>query len=623
MTTSYTSAFWSWPDWELQLDWLALRGVNLPLAWVGVEKIMVEVFQEIGLTDAEISTFLSGPAFQAWNRFGNIQGSWGGDLPQQWIDDQFAMQKQIVQRMVDLGMTPVLPAFTGFVPDNITRVMPNASVVRGSQWAGFPTTYTNDSFLEPFDSHYTQLQTSFIQKQQAAYGNVTHIYTLDQYNENDPYSGDLTYLQNVTHGTWLSLKAADPEAIWMMQGWLFYSNSAFWTNQRIEAYLSGVQNNQDMLIIDLYSESTPEWQRTNSYFGKPWIWSMLHDFGGNMGLYGQIMNITEDATNARLQSSSMVGYGLSMEGQEGNEVVYDLMLDQAWSQTPIDTSQYFHDWVTSRYTGANSIPSQVYQAWETMRTTVYNNTNLASAIAVTKSIFELQPALTGLLGRTGHHPTTLNYDPAILVHAWQLMHQAAEAENSLWTNPSFEFDMVDITRQVMANAFIPLYQNLTSTYTSNNASSSAITTEGTKLTNLLQDMDKVLNTNPNFRLSTWIDAARAWASGSQSLSSYYEYNARNQITLWGPQGQISDYASKSWAGLVSTYYVPRWEMFVQYLNSTPYAQYNSSELKQQFLDFGLNWDQQTWNAPAPSGSATNLQKVLAHVQSRWPAVFHG
>jgi hypothetical protein len=28
----------------------------------------------------------------------------------------------------------------------------------------------------------------------------------------------------------------------------------------------------------------------------------------------------------------------------------------------------------------------------------------------------------------------------------------------------------------------------------------------------------------------------------------YEYNARNQITLWGPHGEIVDYANKQWAG---------------------------------------------------------------------------
>lgn len=276
VTFSYTAAFWTWDDWELELDWLALRGVNLPLAWVGQEKILVEVFQDAGFTDAEISTYLSGPAFQAWNRFGNIQGCWGGELPMSWIDGQYALNKQIVSRMVELGMTPVMPCFTGFVPRAVDRVFPNSSFVNGSTWNDFPLQYTNDTFLEPSDARFAELQNSFISKQTAAYGKVSNIYTLDQFNENDPTSGDLTYLRNVTYYTWQSLKAADPDAIWMMQGWLFYSNSVFWTNERIEAFLSGVETNSDMLILDLFSESQPQWQRTNSYYGKPWIWCELH-----------------------------------------------------------------------------------------------------------------------------------------------------------------------------------------------------------------------------------------------------------------------------------------------------------------------------------------------------------
>lgn len=43
-----------------QLDWMALRGINLALAWIGVEKIFIEVFRDVGFTDSEISSFVSG-----------------------------------------------------------------------------------------------------------------------------------------------------------------------------------------------------------------------------------------------------------------------------------------------------------------------------------------------------------------------------------------------------------------------------------------------------------------------------------------------------------------------------------------------------------------------------------
>jgi alpha-N-acetylglucosaminidase len=46
---------------------------------------------------------------------GNLQKH-AGPLPQSWLEAQFLLAKQIVQRMSDIGIMPVLPAFTGFMP---------------------------------------------------------------------------------------------------------------------------------------------------------------------------------------------------------------------------------------------------------------------------------------------------------------------------------------------------------------------------------------------------------------------------------------------------------------------------------------------------------------------------
>lgn len=589
---------------------MALHGINFPLAWVGQEKILVEVFEELGLTTDEINSYLSGPAFQAWNRFGNIQGSWGGSLPTDWINKQYRLGQRIVNRMVELGMTPILPAFTGFVPRNISRVLPNATCVTGGTWNGFQARYTDDIFLEPFDDHYASIQKIFISKMQNAFGNVTKYYTLDQYNENNPYSGDTDYLRNISHYTWKSLKEADSEAVWVMQGWLFSSSASFWTNDRIEAYLSGVETNSDLMILDLFSESSPQWQRTNSYYGKPWVWCQLHGYGGNMGMYGQIQNITQNPVAALANSSSLWGFGLTMEGQEGNQIIYDLLLSQAWSPTPIDTETYFYNWVTTRYAGAKSVPKGLYIAWETMRTTVYNNTNSTASTAVTKSIFELIPSISGLVDRTGHHGTVVTYDPTVLVNVWKLFYRAAQSENSLWDNPGFQYDMVDITRQVLSNAFIPVYKNLVSIYTGSNPTAAKIDAAGKEVITFLQTIDDVLSTNENFMLSTWTSKARAWAPNS-AVADFYEYNARNQITLWGPNGEISDYASKSWGGLVSSYYIPRWKIFIGYLSSTAHASYNTTALNTELLTWELEWNNQT--SRATSSNTGNLKKVLTEV----------
>ncbi|ORY67164.1 putative alpha-N-acetylglucosaminidase [Pseudomassariella vexata] len=653
VTFSYTTAFWTWEDWELQLDWMALRGINLPLAWVGYEKILVDVFREVGFADTDISDFLSGPAFQAWNRFGNLQGSWGpGQLPLSWINSQFELNKKIVARMVELGMKPAMPSFTGFVPPAIYTLYKNATIVNGSAYGYeglFPRRNTNVTFLSPSNPLFGRMQKSFIAKQKAAYGNVSHIYTLDQYNENVPFSGDLDYLRNISSNTYASLRAADPQAVWMLQGWVFYAARDFWSNTRVETYLSGVED-ENMIILDLFSESQPQWQRTNNYFGKPWIWCMLHDFGGSMSLYGQVENSTVNPIQALAnESSTMVGMGLTMEGQEGNEVLYDLVLDQAWSSKPIDTTTYFEDWVTSRYGPQLTVPQGLYRAWDIMRQTVYNNTNLTAAISVPKSILELQPNTSVMFDILGHSPDAMLYDHNLLLSAWMHLYSAANDDQSLWQNPAYIFDVTDITRQVLANAFNQLYHAfVTAANVSRNSSTSR--TAGQKMLDLLDDLDAVLLSSGqrHFSLSDWIASARAWASppllgnnsdtvepgspafganmSTSQTADYYEYQARNQITIWGPTGQIPDYASKQWAGLVRSYYRKRWELFVEYtLNSTTSPEGVNEGLAVALTEFSLGWCLEKWDDEAGDGSLSapsdGLAEVVAGVVKRWPSIF--
>ena len=41
-TFSYTMAFWDWARWEKEIDWMALHGINLPLAMVGTDGVLYE-----------------------------------------------------------------------------------------------------------------------------------------------------------------------------------------------------------------------------------------------------------------------------------------------------------------------------------------------------------------------------------------------------------------------------------------------------------------------------------------------------------------------------------------------------------------------------------------------------
>jgi hypothetical protein len=58
-----------------------------------------------------------------------------------------------------------------------------------------------------------------------------------RFNEMDPTSNATDYLRNASGAVIDAMTAGDPEALWLMQGWLFHSD--FWNKRTIHDYLSG------------------------------------------------------------------------------------------------------------------------------------------------------------------------------------------------------------------------------------------------------------------------------------------------------------------------------------------------------------------------------------------------
>ena len=109
-TFGYTMPWWQWEDWEHFIDWMALNGINLPLAITGQESIWLKVWTKLGLSESEVRNYFTGPAHLPWHRMLNID-YWQGNLPMSWLDGQEELQKKIVARERELNMKPVLPAF--------------------------------------------------------------------------------------------------------------------------------------------------------------------------------------------------------------------------------------------------------------------------------------------------------------------------------------------------------------------------------------------------------------------------------------------------------------------------------------------------------------------------------
>jgi Alpha-N-acetylglucosaminidase (NAGLU) tim-barrel domain/Alpha-N-acetylglucosaminidase (NAGLU) C-terminal domain/Glycosyl hydrolases family 35/Alpha-N-acetylglucosaminidase (NAGLU) N-terminal domain len=552
-TFQYSMAWWGWDRWQQEIDWMAMNGINMPLALTGEEAIWQEVYRSMGFTDGELDKFFSGPAYFSWLWMGNID-AWGGPLPAHWKESHRLLQKKILQAERTFGMKPVLPAFTGHVPPSFKERFPTAKVKKTNWDAGFPDVY----ILDPSDPLFEAIGKKFIEVQTREFG-TDHLYSADTFNENVPPTSDSTYLDGMSKKVFASMAVADPAAVWVMQGWMFHYNAAYWKPTQIQALLKAVPDDH-MILLDLYSESHPVWNRTEAYYGKPWIWNMLHNFGGNISLWGRMQHAAEDPSKALHDPAAgkMVGIGLTPEGIEQNPALYQLMLENVWQDEPVKVGDWLDAYVRERYSDAGMTEDArhlVREAWRLLEGSVYKGGLTEGG---PESIIQARPTFEKAIDRVN---TKLDYDPATLFKAWELFEQAAPV---LGKSDGFQYDLTDIARQVLANYASPLQQNIAIAWQAKDTA--AFRRYCRKFLVLMDDMDRLLATRRDFLLGKWIHEARACGITANE-KDLYEKNARDLITLWGDkESGLREYSCRQWSGLIKGFYKPRWELFFHYLD---------------------------------------------------------
>lgn len=541
-TFNYSMAWWDWPRWQQEIDWMTLNGINLPLALTGEESIWNRVYQKMGFTKPQLDSFFCGPSYFSWFWMGNLD-AWAGPLSKNWMDSHEALQKKILKAERAMGMKPVLPAFTGHVPPSFSTKFPNAKVKKTNWKSGF-----NDvSVLDPSDSLFEMIGQLFLKEQTAAYG-TDHFYSADTFNENIPPTSDSIYLNDISKRVFTSMASTDSQAVWVMQGWMFHYDSAYWRPRQMQALLNAVPDDH-MIILDLYSESFPLWKKTNAYYGKPWIWNMLHNFGGNISLWGRIENPAKDPALALHDKNSgrMMGIGLTPEAIEQNPVLYHLMLENVWTSDTISLTSWLKDYTLQRYGVSNT---GINKAWSILSKSVYDGGLTEGG---PESIITGRPTFAR---ETKWTRTKLDYDPTQLVNAWTIFMNEIPA---LQKSDGFRYDIVDITRQVLANYANTLHQKMAKAFDKRNAIE--FDKYAFQFIGLIDDMDNLLSSRKEFLLGKWLTDARSNGITSEEKDQY-ERNARNLITLWGDKNSpLHDYSCRQWSGLLKGFYKPRWQYF--------------------------------------------------------------
>ena len=547
-TYGYTMPWWKWPQWERFIDWMALNGITMPLAITGQEAVWYEVWKEFGMTDEEIRSYFSGPAHLPWHRMANLDG-FGGPLPMSWLEGQKALQQQIVAREREFNMTPVLPAFAGHVPKRFAEMHPEADIQQLSAWCGFEPTH----FLNSSDPLFAKIQKSFMEKEIALFG-TDHIYGVDPFNEMDPPSWEPDYLAKVSQNIYTSLQQSDPAARWLQMTWVFYYKRKSWTPERLRAYLTAVPQDK-LVLLDYFCEKTEVWRTTEGFYGQPFIWCYLGNFGGNTMLVGNI-NELEKKLDAALKEAgpNMTGIGSTLESFDVSPQIYEYLFDRAWESQP-DVQQWIKDWGYAR-TATHHYDDE----WLLLNDSVYKDWSFYGL----GTQLVARPSLEG--HGTYYTKPYYSYSNDTLKKICKAFVTSFSSKDNVhyfgppWTwKDTYQYDLVNIFSQWMGNHFMDIRNDFTMAYKNRNIREMERQVEIAN--QLFADVDTLLNTHPAFMLGPWIEAARDWGT-TEEEKDYYERQARTLLTIWGGP-VLNDYANRMWGGLVGDYYAKRWDLFFE------------------------------------------------------------
>ncbi len=598
-TFSYSMAWWDWNAWQRMIDWMALKGINTPLAVTGQEAIWRAVLQDMGFSRAQVASFIVGPAYLPWGWMGNIDGL-GGPLPDSWIDSHITLERQILARERALGMTPVLQGFTGHVPESIRSVFPAAKIHQTGDWsAGFSGTW----FLDPLDPLFQRIGKRFIERQTELFG-TDHLYAADPFNEIDPPSNDSAFLAGMGHTIYGSMQAGDADATWVLQGWFLYYQAKFWQEPQARALLGAVPDDR-MLVLDLWGDRHPVWQARKAFYGKPWIWNVLYNFGGKVSVNGDLPSIAINLDSA-VQSPAkgkLSGLGMMMEGLGTNPIVPDFVMDQTWRTSVPDVNRWTEAYIARRYGAPNAA---AWKAWQLLLATAFKSPAQTGNFLAERPGFYVK----GVAYRT---EPMAPYDGKILGKALDTLLSAAP---QLGANDAYRYDVVNLTRQVLGQLGLPLVNQVEEAY--HGKDRAALLVAEQRVTQLLRDLDMLVGTREEFLLGKWIADAKGWGT-TDAERKLYEWNARNIVTLWGTkctEGQNDDlnlYAFKEWAGMFSGYFLPRWTEFFARLNASldKGTAFDRKPFAAAMCEWEQGWSKRTDGyATAPRGDAIGVSRAM-------------
>lgn len=246
-TLDYSMCWWDFERWEQEIDFMAMNGINMPLAVIGTEAVWFELLLDYGFTEREALDWVSGPAFWAWQLMTNIEGY----LPppdKAYVYHRLELGRKILERCAEFGMQPIQQGFSGHVPMRFKTKLPNVRILEQRGWCRFPET----AQLDPTDPFFLEFGSAYLNKLKELMGNY-HYFACDPFHEGTPPKPWFWYLRSVGKTINKMYENFDRESVWVMQTWSMRKH-----------IVKAVPRNR-LLLLDIDSEKTVKFRNLWGY----------------------------------------------------------------------------------------------------------------------------------------------------------------------------------------------------------------------------------------------------------------------------------------------------------------------------------------------------------------------
>ena len=568
-THSYSMAFWTRDQWQKEIDFLAMNGVNLVLDILGMEEVYRRFLTKLGYRHREIKNFLVGPAYYAWFYMSNIC-SLGGPIHDDFFYEKCEMARENHRRMQVLGMNVVLQAYTGIVPRDIQKKDREVPVIEQGKWKGIE----RPLIVSPDSVHYVKYAKLFYECQKEVFGDITHFFAGDVCHEGGKLNKKSAKesFSNVME----SMLSFDKDAMWVVQCWAMNPTPLF--TKSVKQY-----RDKRILMLDLNAEKINHNANNMARMAKYGnvLFGLLNNFGGRNGLFGDLPSLLKDikATSAR---PNFKGLALTAESVNVNPIVTDLFFSCVWEDVE-SIDEWVQKYAIRRYGKENE---NIAKAMAILLKTAYGNDTGALSFGATETMFCRRPLDPETKLLTARGVVKIPYSKDEFDEAVKLF---LADYDKFKHNECYVYDAVDLLRQSLANKLSRLAKKCASEYKSKDYF--AFMDYSKQMMELADMLDRVLLNCKDFSFSSYIEPVCEYTEKLDDFTKeLYMINAKALITTWycrllADKGNLHDYAHRQMGDLVNSFYKMRWEKLIEQV------QIEMDGGKPQEIDwFKVEWD---------------------------------